>query len=285
MVFIEFSLVLTFSMVQSNLYKLPAKYWKGKISIGYGIGYFEGAVGDNYPHRHHAHQLSFAKEEGEHIQVVYEDEDKCIMSSGVYIAANTSHHLRPGNYCSIYIDQTHFLADVIQHYLQGYLKSDSPIWVLPESLVNILREFFLEQNHAIESFQKLISYCSQNDFKYQNIRARQFSEYLILNNQKNLTVKQIAAKLNISESRFSHWFSENFGISYRSYRKWIRLLQTLQAIEQDVNLTSIAHQSHFADQPHFSRTCKQMFGIQPSLLKFIPFIEQMPILVVPYKPF
>ncbi|MFP6818199.1 helix-turn-helix domain-containing protein, partial [Acinetobacter sp.] len=87
---------------------------------------------------------------------------------------------------------------------------------------------------------------------------------------------------NLSESRFSHWFSDNFGISYRSYRKWLRLLQSFQAIDQDINLTSIAHHAHFSDQAHFSRTCKQMFGIQPSLLKFIPSIEQMPILLLSY---
>lgn len=95
-----------------------------------------------------------------------------------------------------------------------------------------------------------------------------------------MTLKQIATQFNLSESRFSHWFSDNFGISYRSYRKWLRLLQSFQAIDQDINLTSMAHHAHFSDQAHFSRTCKQMFGIQPSLLKFIPSIEQMPILLL-----
>lgn len=131
-------------MAQSNLYKLPAKYWMGRIAIGYGIGYFEGAVGYNSPHRHHAHQLSFAKQQGERIQVIADD--YCIWSSGVYIAANTLHHLQPGTYCSIYIDQTHFLADVIQHYLQAYLQPDSSITLLPESLVTILRACFIKKN-------------------------------------------------------------------------------------------------------------------------------------------
>lgn len=265
-------------MAQSNLYNFPAKYWMGRIAIGYGIGYFEGAVGDNTPHCHHAHQLSFAKEQGERIQVIAEDH--CIWSSGVYIAANTLHHLLPGTYCSIYIDQTHFLADVIQHYLQVSLQQDSSITILPESLVSILRAYFIEQDQTFESFQKLLSYCSEPNFKAQSVREERLAKFLILNDQQNLTLQQIATQLNISESRFSHWFSENFGISYRSYRKWLRLLQSLQAIDQDVNLTSIAHQFHFSDQPHFSRTCKQMFGIQPSLLKFIPSIEQMPILLL-----
>ena len=265
-------------MAQSNLYKLPAKYWMGRIAIGYGIGYFEGAVGDNTPHCHHAHQLSLAKEQGERIQVIAEDH--CILSSGVYIAANTLHHLLPGTYCSIYIDQTHFLADVIQHYLQAYLQPDSPITLLPESLVSILRAYFIEQNQTFEYFQKLLSYCSGSNLKAQSVREERLAKFLILNHQQNLTLKQIATQFNLSESRFSHWFSDNFGISYRSYRKWLRLLQSFQAIDQDINLTSMAHHAHFSDQAHFSRTCKQMFGIQPSLLKFIPSIEQMPILLL-----
>ncbi|MBI0395963.1 helix-turn-helix transcriptional regulator [Acinetobacter bereziniae] len=249
---------------------VSSKYWLGKISIGYGIGYFEGNVGDNDLHRHHAHQLSFAKNAGECIQV--SGEEQCIFSSGVYITANTLHHLKSGTYCSIYIDQTHFLASVIHQYLQPI----STMTVLPEDLVIVLRKYFIQQRHHDKAFQMLLNYCGINHFKQPTIREQHLSNFLSSSKQQDLTLKQIAEQFNLSESRFSHWFSESFGISYRSYRKWLRLLQTIQSTSQQTTLTNAAYQSHFSDQAHFSRTCKQMFGIQPSLLKFIPSIEQIP---------
>lgn len=249
---------------------ISSKYWLGKISIGYGIGYFEGNAGDNDLHRHHAHQLSFAKNVGQYIQV--SDGEHCLFSSGVYIAANTLHYLQSGTYCSIYIDQTHFLADAIHQFL----RPNSSMTPLSEDLVAMLRESFIEQHHHFNAFQKLLNYCRGGNFKQPTIREQQLSNYLQLSEQQDLTLKQIAEQFNLSESRFSHWFSENFGISYRSYRKWLRLLKTFQSIDSQTNLTEISHHSHFSDQAHFSRTCKQMFGIQPSLLKFIPSIEQIP---------
>lgn len=249
------------------------KYWQGKISIGYGIGYFAGFAGDNSPHSHHAHQLSFSKTPQHNILVKVDQQ--ILNAGGIYIAANTTHQLFAGEYCSIYIDQTHFLANIIQNYLQPHTK----VCALPEKLINILRHYFLTYSSTQVAFQQLIHFLAPEHNKICSDRQQIFMQLLELQAHNDLTTQQIAAALHISTSRFSHWFSEHFGISYRSYRKWRRLLQTLQGIDQRSNLTELAYNSHFADQAHFSRTCKQMFGIQPSLLKFIPEIEQLPLLI------
>jgi len=252
---------------------VATKYWTGKIALGYGIGYFTGMTGDNQPHRHHAHQLSFAQNPKDKVHI--QTEQQSLHYAGIFITANTEHQLFAGHYCSIYIDQTHFLAEIIQDYLQPH----AAITALSEDLVDLLRACFLEQDSTLHAFEQLILFFKPKlDLDLSN-RQQDFSQYLKLNLHGDLTVQQMATALNISVSRFSHWFSESFGISYRSYRKWLRLLHTIQRINQRNNLTDLAHQGQFSDQAHFSRTCKQMFGIQPSLLKFIPEIEQLPILI------
>lgn len=252
---------------------IAAKYWTGKISLGYGIGYFSGLAGDNQPHRHYAHQLSFSLNPQE--KVTLQIEQQSLQYSGVYLQANTEHQLLAGHYCSIYIDQTHFLA----HMIEDYLQPSAAITALPDNLVHLLRSHFVEQNTIQQAFERLIVVLNAKPKVNISTRQQALAEYLTHHPHDDLSLQQMATAFNISTSRFSHWFNESFGISYRSYRKWLRLLQTLQNINQPNNLTDLAHQGQFSDQAHFSRTCKQMFGIQPSLLKYIPEIEALNILM------
>ncbi|WP_372778201.1 helix-turn-helix domain-containing protein, partial [Litorivivens sp.] len=75
---------------------------------------------------------------------------------------------------------------------------------------------------------------------------------------------QLAARVNLSPSRFSHWFTEQTGLPLRSYRKWLRLILALQTAVVTGNLSLAASQAGFADQAHFSRAVGDAFGITAS---------------------
>ncbi|MDQ8953264.1 AraC family transcriptional regulator [Acinetobacter rudis] len=253
---------------------IAAKYWTGRIALGYGIGYFSGISGDNQPHRHHAHQLSFPQQSTDVVRISAAGQTQ--EYHGVYIAANTEHQLLAGQYCSIYIDQTHFLADLINNYLAP----TTNITELTAELIHLLRHYFIKQHTILHAFEQLIIFFNQHmATPVLSSRQQHLRHYLKNNIHADLSVQDMAQTLSLSTSRFSHWFSDAYGISYRSYRKWLRLIQTLQSVDQNLKLTDIAHQGHFSDQAHFSRTCKQMFGIQPSLLRFISEIEPLDLLL------
>ncbi|AOE85121.1 AraC family transcriptional regulator [Pseudomonas sp. TCU-HL1] len=77
--------------------------------------------------------------------------------------------------------------------------------------------------------------------------------------------RQYLAKLvHLSPTRFSHWFVEQTGLPLRSYRKWSRLVGALQHIAAGRSLTEAAHAAGFADVAHFSRTFRNLFGVDPS---------------------
>ena len=85
---------------------------------------------------------------------------------------------------------------------------------------------------------------------------------------------QAARQIAISPSRFSHLFSTEMGIAYSGFRKWRKLLATLQSVANGTQLTAAAHDGGFADSAHFSRTFKDTFGLTPTealfRMKFSP---------------
>lgn len=85
----------------------------------------------------------------------------------------------------------------------------------------------------------------------------------IMNNLdiKKVSAKEIANKLSLSESRFSHLFSNEIGIPFRRYLLWLRIRDAIRLIvNKNFSLTDAAHCAHFSDAAHLSRSFKNMFG-------------------------
>jgi AraC-like DNA-binding protein len=71
---------------------------------------------------------------------------------------------------------------------------------------------------------------------------------------------EIAARLDLSSSRFQCLFSQVVGVPYRRYRAWSRLRAALAETVRGANLTVAAHAAGFADLAHFSKTYRRAFG-------------------------
>ena len=78
---------------------------------------------------------------------------------------------------------------------------------------------------------------------------------------------QLAANLFLSESRFTHLFKLQAGMSLSRYVLWCRVQLALQAIAVGANITQAAHQAGFADLAHMSRSFRAMIGVNPSALQ------------------
>lgn len=81
-----------------------------------------------------------------------------------------------------------------------------------------------------------------------------------------IPLEQVAKKVFLSPSRFSHLFAEEVGLSFRRYVLWRKLSRAMQLIGQGNSLTAVAHASGFADSAHLTRTFYQMYGIAPSVM-------------------
>lgn len=91
-------------------------------------------------------------------------------------------------------------------------------------------------------------------------------ETLLAEQENQLSVSEVAADVNLSESRFSHLFTEQIGVPVRRYQLWIRLRNAIHLLAKGTSLTDTAHEAGFADSAHLTRTFRQMLGIAPSAL-------------------
>ncbi len=97
-------------------------------------------------------------------------------------------------------------------------------------------------------------------------RVSQSIEWLRAEPENHVSVGEIAASVQLSESRFSHLFTAEVGVSVSRYLLWLRLRNAIHLLAKGSSLTDTAYEAGFADSAHLTRTFRQCLGIAPSSL-------------------
>ncbi|MFM9904660.1 MAG: helix-turn-helix domain-containing protein [Pyrinomonadaceae bacterium] len=97
-------------------------------------------------------------------------------------------------------------------------------------------------------------------------RVAQSIEWIRSSREEGIAVQEIASGVELSESRFSHLFTENVRIPVRRYLLWLRLRDAMHLLAQGRSLTETAHEAGFSDSAHLARTFRSLLGIAPSAL-------------------
>ena len=78
-------------------------------------------------------------------------------------------------------------------------------------------------------------------------------------------IKELASKTHLSDSRLSHLFKDELGISIKKYFVWSKLKRVFaKVVSGDQNMYEASIEVGFFDQAHLSKAFKQMLGIRPS---------------------
>ncbi len=85
---------------------------------------------------------------------------------------------------------------------------------------------------------------------------------------ENLQYKDLLSTLSstvfLSESRLSHLFKQNVGISIKRYLLWNRLKYALKfLLTEGTNLKEASFEAGFTDQAHLTRSFKSFLGVNP----------------------
>ena len=92
-----------------------------------------------------------------------------------------------------------------------------------------------------------IKFMGQNELEYKNL------------------IPELTSKVFLSESRLSHLFKEQIGVSIKKYLVWNKLKQAINLyLKESDSLTSVSLESGFFDQAHLSNSFKNVLGVSPS---------------------
>ncbi|GAA4056260.1 AraC family transcriptional regulator [Actinomadura miaoliensis] len=78
------------------------------------------------------------------------------------------------------------------------------------------------------------------------------------------SLTEAATAVGLSATRLGHLFTEQLGLPYTAWRRWVRLQHAMAAVQEGATLTHAAHAAGFTDSAHLTRVCRAMFGITPT---------------------
>ena len=89
-------------------------------------------------------------------------------------------------------------------------------------------------------------------------------EYIRTAISEHSTCKNVADAVFLSESRFSHLFKEQTGMTFASYLIYQRLMFVYAAVVQGLSITDAALDAGFSSSAHFADVNRRVFGISAS---------------------
>ncbi len=119
-------------------------------------------------------------------------------------------------------------------------------------------------NKLNEAIEMIAGSFDVSDSQGIDPRVLQSIEWIRSGRESGFLVKDLAAEVDLSESRFSHIFSEHVRVPVRRYLLWLRLRDVLHLLASTGSLTEAAHSAGFSDSAHLSRTFRSALGIAPT---------------------
>lgn len=141
---------------------------------------------------------------------------------------------------------------------------------IPDSIVELIETEYEMLNNADkkQSAYPLFYHHVMKELGFTNIavsekdsRIVEAIHYIEKHLGENLTIKEVAEALYLSESWFSHLFREQMGISFAGYLVIKRIYAVYMGIVNGKNITEASLEAGFSSSAHFAAANKKMFGI------------------------
>lgn len=221
---------------------------------------------DPIPHKHLAKHLIFSTNDYFNCTV----ENEIVHCKGICIDSNTWHTVNSNdnNLLVFLFDETSFLAEELsEKYLKG-----KHFCIIDEKLVfMVISEWKINHGNSRKLNNAILSVCKLNKAGSPKYDDRIDKVLKIVNNMEGIyenTVSMLCKEIYLSQSRLSHLFKEQVGVSLSSYLVFEKMRKTYSYVLNGENITNACVHAGFCSSSHFSAVCKRMFG-----LSFADFIK------------
>ena len=214
-------------------------------------------------HRHSAAHIMISLNDS--IEVMIENEKiKCkgvLIPSGIYHTANTQ-----GNGVLVFLfDNTTAVSNQID---QVRVISDDDVCKIQKSFRDF--ESSIKNADYYETFIQCIFSCiGINAFgtAITDERVQSSLRYIQSRLNETITCAEAAKNVFLSESRYSHLFREQVGMTFASYVIYQRIMKTYTDIINGKTITNAALDAGFSSSAHFAEVNKRLFGISATGVK------------------
>ncbi|MEO8406984.1 MAG: helix-turn-helix transcriptional regulator [Oxalobacteraceae bacterium] len=162
------------------------------------------------------------------------------------------------------------LAAIAPHLKQFVAGSSVRLKLLPAFLFRLLQQITGEEkDDAVlnDSFRQLDLFFCNGALSCQPKSRHPLQNILHLGWEQAINLGEAE-----QTTRYSRWhavrtFQQHIGLSPRLYLRQLRALKARYMLQQGRPLAEVANALHFADQAHFSRVFKSVFGVPPGKLQ------------------
>lgn len=191
------------------------------------------------------------------------------VSRAYVVGSNTRHKMPPLSECKLFlmIDPTSDVAERINREILTDKKDK--IIELSDGLD------ILEKNYTDSELIQSVKNCLlHNNFKTNlksNLNDNDYRMVKLLKEIKEFkhlekSIQEIADRFGISDSRLSHAFKENMGVSLKGYLNIKQMQYAYKLIMEGESITNASLEAGFSNPAHLAATCKKQMGISVSMV-------------------
>lgn len=223
-------------------------------------------------HSHNFIQITVNIEEKFSVKI----KSNVINESGIIINSNVSHELfgRDGWQIYFLINPESLFGEKIKRM---YMKNKD-FYIIPENVTEAIRELVEEKYIAIDSKAKYSEFISEiysilslKNYTVNHLLDERVDKVLkYIANNNNLTevsLESLSKDVFLSESRLSHLFKDNIGISISSYILNYKVRKAFKLIFEGHSITTSALEAGFYSSSHLTNVCKEKLGMIPSTIR------------------
>jgi AraC-like DNA-binding protein len=223
--------------------------WSGTLRFGESWAIFRGKAADNNPHAHAAIQIALA---GEGAVTVLSGDGEAHSGSAFVIRPLVEHSLvAEGPVSLLYVEPQAPLAFHIADLI-----GEADIAAIDAAAIAF------EPGIDLDIWSVRLAALAQGSVAGVDMRLLHALN-LLTDGPGTVAIADAALACDLSESRLRTLAREQLGLPISTWLIWRKLDRAARALREGDSLAGAAVMGGFADQAHFARTMRRMFGITP----------------------